>query len=380
VPALHGLPPSAARVVTAALAASRGYRGAFLVLALRVADRLGGSFAAPLSIVALRCALEGVFLPAFVALLLPAARRRQHTASGRDPWAAALLALRAYREGEENVAGFVHLAAALLASDLRERVLLFADREAGAVLRRRWWSALPAEADGAMASVVALLRAKSELVTSFTLTPWPRGWGGPDFRRLLEALPALLGTRTPGLALELLLDDRLTVAALFALVGYGPSAEALLAQAAVHPSLREAREAVGDAVHRRRDVPDPGTAIPELPWGPEAARLLQRLRATPEPSVELGSPHWMLGEQRGVLMSRLVAEGKGEVASAVRPVLDRADLRRDLEPFWLLRGGVEDTRAVEALAAWLAARETPSLAPADWISFAEEFCRRRLAT
>jgi len=61
-------------------------------------------------------------------------------------------------------------------------------------------------------------------------------------------------------------------------------------------------------------------------------------------------------------------------------VLDRADLRRDLEPFWLLRGGVEDTRAVEALAAWLAARETPSLAPADWISFAEEFCRRRLAT
>jgi hypothetical protein len=147
----------------------------------------------------------------------------------------------------------------------------------------------------------------------------------------------------------------------------------------VHPSLREAREALGDAVHRGRDVRDPGSAIPELAWGPEAARLLQRLRATPEPSVELGSPHWMLGEQRGALISRLIAEGKGEVASAVRPVLDRADLRRDLEPFWLLRGGMEDTRAVEALAAWLAAREAPSLAPAEWTAFAEEFCRRRLA-
>jgi hypothetical protein len=86
----------------------------------------------------------------------------------------------------------------------------------------------------------------------------------------------------------------------------------------------------------------------------------------------------MLGEARGALMSRLMAEGRFEAARAVRPMLDRADLRRDLAPFWILPGGDDDTDAVTGLAAWLAAREGGRLDPAAWLRFAEDTCRRRL--
>ena len=76
------------------------------------------------------------------------------------------------------------------------------------------------------------------------------------------------------------------------------------------------------------------------------------------------------------LMSRLMAEGRFEAARAVRPVLDRADLRRDLAPFWLLRGTAEDTDSVTDLADWLAAREPATLDETDWLRFAEDTCRR----
>jgi hypothetical protein len=377
VPALAKLPPTLARVVTASLAAARGYRGAFLVLALRAPQRQAGSFAAPLSILALRGALEGEFLPAFVPLLLPPARRRHHSADGRDPWAACLLALHAYQE-QQTVAGAVHLAAALLAVDLRERLLLFAAKEAAAVLRRRWGSAPPPGSEQDMAGVVELLRSKAELVSGFALTPWPRQWGGPDFAAVAAALQKLLGVRSTTRGLELLLDDRLAVAALFALVGYVPSASALLAQAQVHPALEEACHALEHALHRGHAHDDPALVLKGLPWGAEAERLFQRLRATPEPSVELGSPHWLLGAERGTVMSRLVAEGRSDAARAVRPVLDRPDLRRDLEPFWLLRGTPEDTAAVGELLAWLSTRDrATTIEPAEWLRFAEERCRRQ---
>ena len=375
VPALSKVPPSFARVVTASLAAARGYRGAFLVMALRAPQRLAGTFGAALALIALRCALEGEFLPAFVPLLLPPARRRHHATGGLDPWAASLLALHAYQE-QQTVAGAVHLSAALLAVDLRERLLLFAEKETAALLRRRWGSLPPHGADPEMGNVVALLRAKADLVSGFALTPWPRQWGGPDFLAVGAALQKLLGLRSATRGLELLLDDRLAVAALFALAGYGPSATAQLAQAQVHPALEDAHSALEHALHQRRVHEDPALVLKGLPWGAEAERLFQRLRATPEPSVELGSPHWLLGAERGAVMSRLVAEGRSDAARAVRPVLDRADLRRDLEPFWLLRGTPEDTEAVGALLAWLAGRDRASLEPADWIRFAEDQCRQ----
>jgi hypothetical protein len=366
---LGKLPPPLARVAAASLAAVRGYRGAFEALIHR--GRIATAWARPLAIVALRCALDGVFLPQLVAFLLPRSRRRE--ADGSDPWAPALLALHAYHV-QHNVAGIVHLTAALVAADLRERLVGFAGRETTTVLRRRWGARLPPEAEGALADAALLLRVKAHLVERFVLNPWRRDWGGPDVSGVVQAVGRVLGRGGGTLAFEVFLDDRLAVAALFAAIGYTPSALAQLAQAQVGPALLEACAALDAAP--QRPLAEPSAVLPEGRWGAAGERVFQRLRSTPEPSVELASPHWLLGEARGALMSRLVAEGRVEAARAVRPVLDREDLRRDLAPFWILPGTAEDTAAVSALAAWLAARERATLHEAEWLRFIEDTCRR----
>jgi hypothetical protein len=369
---LAKLPPALARVATASVAAVRGYRGAFEALAMR--SRAPAALAEPLALVALRCALEGVFLPHFVACLMPRTRRRD--AEGFDPWAPALLALHAYH-AHHNVAGVVHLTAALASADVRERLVAFAGREASAVLRRRWGAPVPPEADRALQDAVLLLRVRAHQVERFFLNPWPRGWGGPDVTAAVGAVDRLLGRKDAGLGFEVFLDDRLAVAALFAAIGYGPSAHAQLAQAEVRPALREAHHALAAAP--APPLADLTALLPEQPWNADGERAFQRLRATPEPSVELGSPHWMLGETRGGLMSRLMAEGRFETARAVRPLLDRQDLQHDLTRFWILRGTAEDSAAVAGLAAWLAARERTALSEDDWLRVAEDTCRRQQA-
>jgi hypothetical protein len=366
---LGKLSPEMARATTASLCAVQGYRSTFQSLTRR--GRLPAAFAEPLQRVALRCALDGVFLPQFIAHLLPRSRRRGP--DGADPWAPALVALHAWHV-HHDVAGLVHLTAALVAADIRERLVAFASRTTAAFLRRPWGARLPAEADDALSDAVLLLRLRGYRFERFRLSPWKAGWGGPDVGAVVQSVARLLGRRDESRALEVFLDDRLAVAALFAAIGYAPSAQAQLAQADVSPSLLEARRSLELA--RAQPLAEPSAMLPERPWSPEAERLFQRLRSTPEPSVALASPHWMLGETRGALMSRLVAEGRFEAARAVRPVLDRADLRRDLAPFWILPGTSDDTEAVVGLAAWLASRERASLDEAAWLRFAEDTCRR----
>jgi hypothetical protein len=223
---------------------------------------------------------------------------------------------------------------------------------------------------------VALVRAGGQALTTPSPSPWPREWGGPDTSRVIRGIERLLGRKAAPLALEVLLDDRLTVAALFAVAGFSPSAEAQIAEVDVSPMLMDARTALAAGLAASPPPGDPVAALAGQPSGAGADRLFQRLRSTPEPSIELASPHWLLGETRGLLMSRLVAEGRVDVARAVRPVLDRPDLRRDLEPFWILRGTLFDLAAMTGLALWLAERDPPAPSRADWIRFAEETCRQ----
>jgi hypothetical protein len=363
------LPPELARAATAGLVSARGYRDAFRILTRR--GRVPWAFREPLGLVALRCALDGVFLPQFIAYLLPRKRRRR--ADGSSPWTPSLLALHAYH-ARHDVAGIVHLTAALVAADIRERLVFFASRDTAAFLRRQWGAPLPPDADQSLSDAVLLLRLRAYRFEQFRLSPWPREWGGPDVNAVVEAVARMLGRRDHAHALEVFLDDRLATAALFAAIGYAPSAHAQLAQADVAPSLLEARRALERAPVR--PLAEPSALLPERPWGAEAERVFQRLRSTPEPAVALASPHWMLGQARGALMSRLMAEGRFEAARAVRPVLDRADLRRDLEPFWILPGSAENGAAVEDLARWLAARSRTRPGEAAWLRFAEDTCRR----
>jgi hypothetical protein len=366
---LARLPRMLASPVVASLAAALGYRRAFEFLMAR--DLLTGAFAEPAALVALRCALAGEFLPRHVASLMPRARRRQ--ASHRDPWSAALFALRAYRE-RGTVAGLVHLTAALVAADVRERVATLAADDTAAAMRRPWWEPPDAGHDRALTMAANVLRG-GVMVTRPPHGPWGRDRGGPDTAAVVDGVKRVLPWDGGALALEVFLDDRLAVAAVFAAAGYMPSAAAQLAGLSVPPVLARARQALAEGIARPGGSGD-AAVLDGRPWPTALERVYRSLAGTPDPSVELGTPHWMLGASRGALVSRLVAEGRAETARMMRSVLDRADLRRDLEAFWILRGSEGDTAAVVGLAEWLAGRDKQVPSQADWIRFAEDACRR----
>ncbi|HEX6739932.1 MAG TPA: hypothetical protein VF310_16760, partial [Vicinamibacteria bacterium] len=222
--------PPLVGVAAASLAAAGGHRFAFEALAPRAGAAPAAEVSDALSLLALRCALEDVFLPSLVEWLVPAGALRRSGALPRPPWAAALLALRAFDE-RENVPARVHLTAALVAADLRERVSTLAGRAPAELLRRRWWSAPPPEGEGACRAAVAVVRARGATLMQARQQPWPRGWGGPDGAAVVHALEGRVGGL--GAALELFLDDRLAVAAVYAAIGYLPSAAAQLAAAEV---------------------------------------------------------------------------------------------------------------------------------------------------
>jgi hypothetical protein len=362
---LAGTSPLTA-VAAASLASARGYRVAFEAMAPR-AKPDAASFDV-LSLLALRCALEGTFVPMLIEWLVPAGALRRAGVLPRDPWAAALLSLRAWNE-QGNVPGLVHLTAALAAADLRERVLTLAGRVSAPVLRQRWWSPPAAGSEEALAGAVAIVRSKAASIAQGERKPWPGGWGGPQLAALQAALEARVGG--PPIGLELLLHDRLALAAVCALAGDVAGAKAQLESGPAPSPLRESQQALEQSLAR--------SGAPSLPpfgdWDRYADRLFRQLRGTPDPSVELGSPHWMLEGARGALMTRLVGEGRRRNATAVRTVLERPDLQAELSPFWILRGTGEDTGAVRRLAVEAAGRPDDPPAEGEWIRFIEAVCR-----
>lgn len=370
------LPPALLRAEAASLAAAHGYRRAFE--ALSGADRTSGDVDRfdVLSSLAVRVALEDGFAPGLVGWLVPGGRLRRRGVLAREPWSAALLALRAFA-AQANVTALVHLGAALVAADLRERVLTFVGRPAASFLRRCWWAGVPESAQAGLADAVAVVRAHAQTITRGGQRPWPKGWGGPDTRRIVAAVDALLGTRATRLGPELFLDDRLAVAALYGAIGYLPSALAQLGAAEPAPALSDARRALREALGRpRAAAADPGALLSCGDWDRDADRLYQQLRTTPDPSVALATPHWLLAETRGALIAQLVKEGRRATASSVRAVLERPDLQAELTPYWLLRGTDADTAAVHELAVRLAEAADETVPEREWVRFVEDVCRR----
>ncbi|HEX6739145.1 MAG TPA: hypothetical protein VF310_12775, partial [Vicinamibacteria bacterium] len=72
-------------------------------------------------------------------------------------------------------------------------------------------------------------------------------------------------------------------------------------------------------------------------------------------------------------------DGRRGAATALRTVLERPDLRRELTPYWLLRGTPGDTAALQALALRLAGPVPPPLPARDWVRFIEAACRTQAA-
>ena len=94
------------------------------------------------------------------------------------------------------------------------------------------------------------------------------------------------------------------------------------------------------------------------------------IRSTPDPSVALGSPHWL--PNRGAALGLLERQGRGAEARPLRTTLDRRDLRELLEPFWLL--APEDADRLGELALWLAPG-VPAPSRREWTWWLDRRCR-----
>lgn len=327
------LPEEALPAACAAVAAARGYRKAVeTVLARLPGAPLGARAARALRITAMRLAIEGGFARQTLRWLVPGLHDPPpEGGDAGDLWRPGLLALRACRE-HDNEAGVVHLTAALAAGHFR-------------------WGA----GRGGR-------------------PPWPLEWGGPDGSEVAARIASLVGGRADLLRL-VLLDERLAVAAVWGLLGRTPSALAQLAGgsaevAALGPLFQAAREALRQGLLRRTR---PGLPA-ERPFSRDADRLRALVESTPDPSVALATPHWMLERGRGALTNRLIRQGRRDDARHLRTVLDRADLRESLSPFWLLQGPA-DAASVLALARWLRDR-VPVPGEREWLAFMEWECRR----
>ncbi|MGH9885873.1 MAG: hypothetical protein ACREBE_10110, partial [bacterium] len=136
LPGLRDLPPPLLRPAIAAIVCDRGARKAWeTLLQCAPAPWNEAELRGLASLLALRCALEGVFLPPMLQALLPRGRQPKLPADRAPRWRHAVFAWEAYRAGGP-VAGFVHLTAALVSADLRARLRQLLGGEHAAVLPR----------------------------------------------------------------------------------------------------------------------------------------------------------------------------------------------------------------------------------------------------
>ncbi|HSB60898.1 MAG TPA: hypothetical protein VLI67_04220, partial [Vicinamibacteria bacterium] len=366
---VEALPEAALPAACAAVASARGYRKALEAVLARLPGEAPGARAGQaLRTTAMRLALEGGFLPASLGWLVPGHRGAALDAAGADDlWRPGLLALRGCEEhGHEG--GLVHLTAALTAGHFRWGLGRVARRLKLDIAVPRWGD--PPLAGDARHSLRTGLRSlrDADLAELWGVSPWPSEWGGPDVPEIGRRIGGLVGGRVDHVAL-ILLHDRLAVAAVWALVGRSQSALAQIAAGTVEPALERAREALRSGIARGTK---PGLPA-HRPAAPAAETLRALLQSTPDPSVALRTPHWMLERGRGALTNRLIREGRRDEARHLRTVLDRADLRERLAPFWLLRGPA-DTGSVLALARWLRAH-VPLPPERGWVAFMEWQCR-----
>jgi hypothetical protein len=353
----------------AAVAATHGYRRAFELLATLAASSDAGGEALRLArLLSLRCALSGVFLPALVRFLLPPAAQRLAGPEAAGAWEPAMLALHAYRlAGHE--AGTTHMAAAIVATVVRDQIGRIAGRSLPAY-RPREWGAPPLTPEGETEhrQVVTLV---GVLLTQLWWTykqPWPDGWGAPDAIKVERRVSKALG-ESGGPAHDVFMDDSLAVAACQALLGHTPSARATLASTRTAEVFLPARDRLSRAVARgafEAAAPLVATALARDFQG-----LLERLRNTVDPA-EFGSPDWRREGLRGRLLSRLQRRGPRGLALALRTLLGPAFA--DLDRFWLAPSTTRGTN-LASLAAWLDGQAPVAPSDRDFILFLDERCQ-----
>jgi hypothetical protein len=366
---LGRMPPDLVPDAAAAVAATSGYRRAFELVAVRAASSLPGDEALHASrLLALRCALGGTFFPSLVRFLIPPIGERLDRPSP-EAWEPALLALHAYRlAGHE--AGTTHVAAAVVATVVRDQIARMARRSQPDYRPREWGAPPPTrEMDAEHRQMVALV---GVLLTQLWWTyerPWPEGWAAPDPVKVERRVSKVLGA-SGGPAYDVFLDDSLAVAACHALLGHTPSARATLAASRTPDAFVPARDRLSRALERGAFDGNPSPVV-DTALARDFLGRLERLRNTPDPA-EFGSPDWRRPDLRGRLLSRLQERGPRGLALALRTVLGKGF--DELDRFWL--APIAPRRAaVAALAVWLDRQAPVMPTDRDFVLFLEDRCR-----
>jgi len=298
-------------------------------------------------------------------LLPPAGRRSGKPAEVEGAWAPAILALHAYRAAGHE-AGLTHVAAAVLATIVRDQVQKTASRTLPDYAPREWGTppATP-EMESAHRRAIYLLGSLLDQLWWTHRRPWPEAWCGPDPIKVERKLTRILGTP----AYEIFLDDALAVAACHALQGHTPSALATLAAARTPDVFVPVRDRLSRALERgafdAEVAPLVGSTLSR-----EFQGVLERLRHTPDPA-EFGSPDWRRDDLRGRLLSRLQKDGPRGLALALRTVLGKTFA--DLDRFWLAPATPRRAPLAE-LAAWLDRQAPVVPSERDFILFLESQC------
>ena len=353
----------------AAVAAAHGYRRAFELLATTAASSdPSGEALRQARLLALRCALSGLFFPGLVRFLLPKAAPWLDEPVSAAAWEPALLALHAYRlVGHE--AGATHVAAAIVSTVVRDQIGRIARRSLPGYRPREWGAPpLTPEGEAEHRQVVTLVGVLLTQLWWMYKEPWPEGWGAPDAIKVERRVSKALG-ESGGPAHDVFMDDSLAVAACHALLGHTPSARAILASTRTAEVFVPARDRLSRAIARgafAAAAPLVGTALARDFQG-----LLERLRNTPDPA-EFGSPDWRREALRGRLLSRLQQRGPRGLALALRTLLGPAFA--DLDRFWLAPSTPRGI-TLASLAAWLDRQAPVAPSDRDFILFLDEKCQ-----
>ena len=304
--------------------------------------------------------------------LLPSAAQRLAEPPAAGAWEPAMLALHAYRlAGHE--AGATHVAAAIVATVVRDQIGRIARRSLPAYRPREWGAPPPTpEGEAEHRQVVTLV---GVLLTQLWWTykqPWPEVGVRPTRSR------SNAGSRRPSARAE----GRPTTCSWTTAWRLPHATRSWATPRAPAPPWPPpgppkyscpraiASRAPSRAVRSTRRAPLVGTALARDFQG-----LLERLRNTLDPA-EFGSPDWRREGLRGRLLSRLQRRGPRGLALALRTLLGPAFA--DLDRFWLAPSTPRGTN-LASLAAWLDRLAPVAPSDRDFILFLDEMPAERVS-
>lgn len=358
----YQIPQRARRAMAVAVAASSGYRRSFEFVRagygkgpLRDARSFGWT-----SLVALRCVFEGWIVPDVVSHLIPPASNKRLRKDSL--WLPLCLALR-WAVEHRHEAGVVFLLSAMTTTAFRRRLATEAVKKGLETQFAPWGCGSLPRID-----TVTLLRD----LTAKQWRPWRKVEDETDID--LSGFVALLQEMLGADSFETVLlffDEHLLQATLFALLGNTLSARINMASS-IRSSLTRS---VFYSIVEKNQANVLWDYLENVSLGSERARVYTALEKTPDPNVALGTPVWAVANHLSDVASVSARTGKSKAFRSVRSLLERKDLLKVAEPYWLL--GRRDKERLLIAMKWIR-RNEPYPKEEVWWEFLDSHAKQVL--